>query len=87
MQTSWTTSNLGRRFLVCPKSKGSREKGCRFFQWFDAKMCEHSKSLIPGLLRKIDRVEKENAKIGAKSKILWVAMLLSWLVVFATKMN
>ncbi|CAL8133882.1 unnamed protein product [Prunus armeniaca] len=43
-------------------------------------MCERSKSLIPGLLRKIDRVEKENAKIRAKSKILWAAMLLSWLV-------
>ncbi|CAL8083198.1 unnamed protein product [Prunus armeniaca] len=52
MQTSWTSSNLGRIFLVCPKSK-----------WFDVEMCERSKSLIPGLLRKIDRVEKENAKI------------------------
>ncbi|CAL8990131.1 unnamed protein product, partial [Prunus brigantina] len=77
-----------QRFLVCPESKVSMgEKGCRFFQWFDAEMCEHSKSLIPGLLRKIDRVEKENAKIRAKSKILWAAMLLSWLVVFAMKMN
>ncbi|CAL8115965.1 unnamed protein product [Prunus armeniaca] len=53
----------------------------------DAEMCERSKSLIPGFLRKIDRVEKENAKIRAKSKILWAAMLLSWLVVFAMKMN
>ncbi|CAL2253713.1 unnamed protein product [Prunus armeniaca] len=31
-------------------------------------MCERSMSLIPSLLRKIDRVEKENAKIRAKSK-------------------
>ncbi|CAL2256187.1 unnamed protein product [Prunus armeniaca] len=60
MQTSWTTSKPRRRFLVCPKTK-----------WFDAEMCERSKSLIPGLLRKIDRVEKENAKIRAKSRILW----------------
>ena len=67
--------------------QGSGEKGCRFFQWFDAEMCERSKSLIPSLLRKIDRVEKENAKIQAKSRILWAAMLLSWLVVFAMKMN
>ncbi|KAI5334988.1 hypothetical protein L3X38_025121 [Prunus dulcis] len=52
---------LGRRFLVYPKSKGSGERRCRFFQWFDAEMCEHSKSLILGLLRKIDGVEKENA--------------------------
>ncbi|CAL8175177.1 unnamed protein product [Prunus armeniaca] len=87
MQTSWTTSNPRRIFLVCPKLKGSGEKGCRFFQWFDAKMCEHLKSLIPGLLWKIDRVEKENAKIRAKSKILGATMLLSWLVVFAMKMN
>ncbi|KAL6284683.1 hypothetical protein ACE6H2_015612 [Prunus campanulata] len=50
-------------------------------------MCERSQSLILGLLRKIDMVEKENAKIRAKSKILWAAMLLSWLVVFAMKMN
>ncbi|CAL9000073.1 unnamed protein product [Prunus brigantina] len=33
-------SNPGRRFLVCPKSKGSGNKGCRFFQWFDAEMCD-----------------------------------------------
>ncbi|CAL9027520.1 unnamed protein product [Prunus brigantina] len=44
-------------------------------------MCERSKSLILGLLRKIDRMEKENAKIRAKSKMLWAAMLLSWLVI------
>ncbi|CAL2231771.1 unnamed protein product [Prunus armeniaca] len=50
-------------------------------------MCERLKSLIPGLLRKIDRVEKENANIRAKSKILWATMLLSWLVVFVMKMN
>ncbi|CAL9018788.1 unnamed protein product [Prunus brigantina] len=41
MQTSWTTSKLRRRFLVYPKSKGSGERRCRFFQWFDAEMCEH----------------------------------------------
>ncbi|CAL2229688.1 unnamed protein product [Prunus armeniaca] len=76
MQTSWTTSNPRRRFLVYPKSK-----------WFDAEMCESSKSLLPGLLKKIDRVEEENTKIRAKSSILWAAMLLSWLVVFAMKMN
>ncbi|KAL6275099.1 hypothetical protein ACE6H2_018700 [Prunus campanulata] len=88
MQTSWTTSNPGRRFLVCPKSKREWVKRMWvFFQWFDAEMCERSKSLIPGLLRKIDRVEKENANIRRKSKILWAAMLLSWLVVFAVKMN
>ncbi|CAL2229687.1 unnamed protein product [Prunus armeniaca] len=50
-------------------------------------MCESSKSLLPGLLKKIDRVEEENTKIRAKSSILWAAMLLSWLVVFAMKMN
>ncbi|CAL2267242.1 unnamed protein product [Prunus armeniaca] len=26
MQTSWTSSNLGQRFLVCPKSKGGEGK-------------------------------------------------------------
>ncbi|CAL8088329.1 unnamed protein product [Prunus armeniaca] len=50
-------------------------------------MCESSKSLLLGLLKKIDRVEEENTKIRAKSSILWAAMLLSWLVVFAMKMN
>ncbi|CAL8097284.1 unnamed protein product [Prunus armeniaca] len=82
-----SSSNLGQKFLVCPKSKESGEKGCRFFQWFDAEMRERSKSLIPGLLRKIDMMEKENAKIRAKSKILWAVMLLSWFVMFAMKMN
>ncbi|KAL6288363.1 hypothetical protein ACE6H2_005873 [Prunus campanulata] len=45
IQTSWTNSNPGRRFLVFPNSK-----------WLDPKNFQRSKMAIPGLLRKIYRL-------------------------------
>ncbi|ONH90774.1 hypothetical protein PRUPE_8G073400 [Prunus persica] len=48
VQTSWTDSNPGRRFLVCPLG---RNIGCCFFEWFDPEMCSCSKDIIPELRR------------------------------------
>ncbi|CAL2272723.1 unnamed protein product [Prunus armeniaca] len=60
VQTSWTDSNLGRRFLVCPLG---RNKGCYFFEWFDPEMCSRSKDIIPGLLKNRGRLEQDLAQL------------------------
>ena len=34
------------------------EDGCGFFRWIDPPMCARSKTIIPGLLRKIRELER-----------------------------
>ncbi|BFG30821.1 hypothetical protein CerSpe_170950 [Prunus speciosa] len=64
MVTSWTDANPSRRFQVCPKSKKGRgQRVCQFWEWYDPEMCPDSKVVITGLLRKIHKLEEENAKI------------------------
>ncbi|KAL7143962.1 hypothetical protein ABFS83_08G226700 [Erythranthe nasuta] len=56
VKTSWTPLNPGRRFVTCPH-RG--DKGCKLFIWCDPEMCERSKQIIPGLLKKIDSLEAQ----------------------------
>ncbi|XP_065872234.1 uncharacterized protein [Euphorbia lathyris] len=57
LSTSWSDSNPGRRYFNC-KNFGTR-KACKFFEWMDPPMNEREKSVILGLLRKLDKIEKE----------------------------
>ncbi|VVA17917.1 PREDICTED: GRF zinc finger [Prunus dulcis] len=49
--TSWTDANPWRCFFGCVKY--GRGQGCNFFQWIDPRMGERSRTVIPGLLRKL----------------------------------
>lgn len=51
----------------------------------DDELCEHSKIVILGLRKKLDKLEAGNDKIRRKCRILWVVVGLSWLMVFAMK--
>ncbi|KAL3627283.1 hypothetical protein CASFOL_028646 [Castilleja foliolosa] len=53
--TSWTDDNPRRRFQACPNYK--MPSCCGFFRWFDEEMCSRSKEVIPGLLRKTNKLE------------------------------
>ncbi|KAG8377561.1 hypothetical protein BUALT_Bualt08G0045900 [Buddleja alternifolia] len=55
LKTSWTSDNPGRRFYGCILGRS----GCTFFDWYDPPMCARAKVLIPGLLRKINGLEKQ----------------------------
>ena len=37
-----------------------QNKACRFFEWVDPPMSQRAKAVITGLLRKIDKIEKEH---------------------------
>ncbi|WMV49368.1 hypothetical protein MTR67_042753 [Solanum verrucosum] len=57
MQTSWSKSNLGRRFWSCP-CYGS--KNCKFFRWRDKEEFDRSsKFILPNLVNKIKELEEE----------------------------
>ncbi|GFP87700.1 hypothetical protein PHJA_000913700 [Phtheirospermum japonicum] len=57
LKTTWTKRNLGRRYWACPKY--GTNGYCEIFIWLDGEMCERSKQIIPGLLKKIDKLEDE----------------------------
>ncbi|KAL3646687.1 hypothetical protein CASFOL_009231 [Castilleja foliolosa] len=64
--TSWTDDNHGRHFQACPNYKMS--SCCGFFRWFDEEMCSRSKEVIPGLLRKTNKLELLLATEQEKNK-------------------
>ncbi|CAL5386141.1 unnamed protein product [Camellia sinensis] len=51
--TAWTNTNPGRRFLSCPNS------GCIHFTWIDPPMCNRAMQIIPGLLKKLNKMEAQ----------------------------
>ncbi|KAL3636921.1 hypothetical protein CASFOL_019220 [Castilleja foliolosa] len=62
--TSWTDDNPGRRFQACPNYK----------LWFDEEMCSRSKEVIPGLLRKTNKLELLLAAEQEKNKFVQVVL-------------
>ncbi|KAL3623450.1 hypothetical protein CASFOL_032266 [Castilleja foliolosa] len=66
--TSWTDDNPGRRFQACPNYK--MPSSCGFFRWFDEEMCSRSKEVIPGLLRKTNKLELLLATEQEKNKLV-----------------
>ncbi|KAK6150062.1 hypothetical protein DH2020_017587 [Rehmannia glutinosa] len=57
MKTSWTDLNPGRRYMACQKFK--EVGGCTFFNWIDPPMCSRARQIIPGLLKKINKLEDQ----------------------------
>ena len=57
-KTAWTELNDGRRFVSCER--------CRFFRWLDEPLCDRTRSIIPGLLRKINKLEAQQKQVQCK---------------------
>lgn len=76
INTSWTDSNPGRRFIGCERYGG--KNACGYFVWVDPPMCERSKAVIPGLIRSLARHEVVMKKEKKKVMALWVALIVSW---------
>ncbi|KAL3620390.1 hypothetical protein CASFOL_035302 [Castilleja foliolosa] len=53
--TSLCDENPGRRFHACPNL--TSPSSCGFFRWYDGELCARSKAVIPGLLRKTEKLE------------------------------
>ncbi|XP_027184261.1 uncharacterized protein LOC113782579 [Coffea eugenioides] len=63
VKTSWTPRNPGRRYAECPLAQG-----CKYWKWIDEEMCPRSVEIMPGLLWRINQMEKQlkNAKESAQ---------------------
>ncbi|KAL8053324.1 hypothetical protein ABFX02_05G063400 [Erythranthe guttata] len=77
MKTSWTDLNPGRRYTNCDKFR--KPGGCNYFVWTDPPMCERSRQIIPGLLRRINKQEEEMKK---KQRFLWMTLICSWFLLY-----
>nr|KAJ0212382.1 hypothetical protein LSAT_V11C400184730 [Lactuca sativa] len=65
VRTTWTDKNPGRRFWGYPKEDST----CGFVGWIDPQMCERSKSIIPGLLRSINKLKTEVGKLKEENQM------------------
>ncbi|CAB4279383.1 unnamed protein product [Prunus armeniaca] len=59
IRTFWTDLNPTRRFSMCTAKA-----------WFDPAMCERSKTMIPGLLKSRNKLEKSVAKERQREKVI-----------------
>ncbi|KAH7836598.1 hypothetical protein Vadar_003316 [Vaccinium darrowii] len=75
MHTYWAMVNPGRRFVFCPNNV------YKDFDWLDSPMRERSVQIIPGLLRRGNRMEAEIARLEAKEKKLFVALPMIWVAI------
>ncbi|CAA0829090.1 Unknown protein [Striga hermonthica] len=66
LKTSWTARNPGRRYWACPKYGSAGY--CGIFIWYDPEMCERSKSIIPGLLNKMNKYRHELEQLNIRER-------------------
>ncbi|KAL3635148.1 hypothetical protein CASFOL_019695 [Castilleja foliolosa] len=71
--TSWTDDNPGRRFKHALITR-AMPSCCGFFRWFDEEMCSRSKEVIPGLLRKTNKLELLLAAEQENNKFVQVVL-------------
>ncbi|KAJ1687008.1 hypothetical protein LUZ63_018398 [Rhynchospora breviuscula] len=64
LTTAWTPKNPGRRFFGC-RFYG-KPGACRFFRWYDEEIPERSKEVINGLLRRLNKLEREKEAMESK---------------------
>ncbi|CAN1126837.1 DNA-(apurinic or apyrimidinic site) endonuclease 2 [Linum perenne] len=59
LRTSWTEDNPGRRFFTCSRRYQVSKGKCGFFLWVDDPIEDRAKEVINGLLRKLNRYERQ----------------------------
>lgn len=86
VQTAWTDTNAGRRFLTCA------DRRCHFFRWLDAPLCHRAAVIIPGLIRRINKLEAELKSVEASNRQLVhsanylnmskLMLIVTWMLIF-----
>ncbi|KAK6151063.1 hypothetical protein DH2020_015995 [Rehmannia glutinosa] len=86
-KTSWTDLNPGRRYAACERFR--EVGGCSYFEWIDPLMCDRAWQIIPGLLRRANRLQDELKRLedeekmkASREKWLWLALVFSWTIMY-----
>ena len=63
--------------------QGNGNLGCNFFGWYDPPICNRARQVIPGLLRKVDLLEKKVEAQKKRERKLLVVICVSVCVLYA----
>ncbi|GER43889.1 GRF zinc finger containing protein [Striga asiatica] len=79
-KTSWSEENCGRRYGASPRFRKSG--GCTYYLWIDPSMCTGARQIIPGLLKKNEKLEDELKSKRFRERCMWLVLVLSWMNVY-----
>ncbi|WOG86373.1 hypothetical protein DCAR_0205576 [Daucus carota subsp. sativus] len=78
-QTSWTQTNPGRRFAACVDRRCNK-----LSRWLEEPVCSRAQVIIPGLLRRINKLEEEKMELEAKlTKNVVIIQILEFIFMLA----
>nr|XP_017217508.1 PREDICTED: uncharacterized protein LOC108195086 [Daucus carota subsp. sativus] len=81
LKTSWIDNNPGRRFWSCRMYLKNERSGCGYYLWHDPPIGGRYQNIIPGLLRKIDKLEDEIKALKKKQKMTMWLMVVGGILV------
>ncbi|GER52414.1 GRF zinc finger containing protein, partial [Striga asiatica] len=77
--------NCGWRYAACPRFRKSG--GCTYYLWIDPPMCTRARQILPGLLKKNEKLEDELKRKRFSERCMWLVLVLSWMVVYLLLKN
>ncbi|GFP92200.1 hypothetical protein PHJA_001364100 [Phtheirospermum japonicum] len=51
-----------------------------YFFWIDLPICARARQVIPGLLKRVNRLEGDLGRRNFREKLLWMVLIVSWIV-------
>ncbi|GMP39033.1 hypothetical protein CsSME_00010033 [Camellia sinensis var. sinensis] len=79
-----TSGNMGRRFYGC--ARYGVDVTCGYFEWVDPPMCQRGKEVLPRMVAKMNRLEKELAGSRRREKMFCKALFGTWVFFFIMTM-
>ncbi|GMP49747.1 hypothetical protein CsSME_00016626 [Camellia sinensis var. sinensis] len=76
VKTSMTSANMGRRFYDCARYEV--DATCGYFEWVDPPMCQRWEEVLPKMVVKMNRLEKELARSHRREKMFCKALFKTW---------
>ncbi|XP_028055136.1 uncharacterized protein LOC114259321 [Camellia sinensis] len=84
VKTSMTSRNMGRRFYGC--ATYGVDATCGYFEWVDPPMCQCGREVLPKMVAKMNRLEKELARSCRRKKMFCKALFGIWVFFFIMTM-
>ncbi|XP_028098344.1 uncharacterized protein LOC114298039 [Camellia sinensis] len=84
MKTLMASGNMDKRFYGC--ARYGVDVTCGYFEWVDPPMCQHGKEVLPKMVAKMNRLEKELATSRRREKMFCKALFGTWVFFFIITM-
>jgi hypothetical protein len=75
--TTWSTKNLGQRYIGCPKFRDGSGTHCKFFRWVDDPDNDHTHAMLFELMTKNKLLEDQlRHKKAVESRLYFLLIVL-----------